>query len=266
MDEYLLRAFLAIIAVSINASVAGTLTVFRKASFLVAGASHAALAGAALAVLLGSFGLEYDYFLIALVFAVVSAVLASYAARFRDINTGIAISFALSMSLVALFLSVTREYAAKAWELFFGDLLLLTENDIYIITLSTAVVVLVFVYFYYRFLFIFFDPEGAEAFGLNVKVLDYILVSIISLSVVSALKAVGAILVFAIFVVPAAAAKEVAKSVHSVFYMSFLLSFTCLGIGILLSLTVPVPTGAFAAFLTSLIYFIILIVSRLRVD
>jgi ABC-type Mn2+/Zn2+ transport system permease subunit len=263
MDELILRALIAAFAVSLASSVAGSLTVIRGAPFLVAGSSHSALAGAALAVLLSSAGFPVDYFFVALVFAVISAILASYAARFGDINTGVAISFALSMSLATLFLSMTREYASKAWTLFFGDLFLLTEHDVFLLVSSTSIALLISSLFYHRFIFISFDPEGAEAFGVNVKLTDYLLLSLISLSIVSALKAIGAILVFAMFVAPAATAKEVAKNLSHIFYISFAIAFLALVSGILVSSVYPVPAGAFAALISSLIYFLTVLLWRL---
>ncbi len=252
MDELLLRSLIACLAVSLSASVAGSLTVFRRASFLIAGAAHSALAGAAIAVLLG---IGVYYFPLASAFAAFVAVLASYSAKRGDINTGIAVSFAFSMSLAAIALSMTREYAAKAWQLFFGDMLLLTELDIAIISLSTSALLAIAAVYYYKFIFVSFDPEGAEAANINVSLVDFLLIALISLSVVSALKAVGAILVFAIFVAPAAAAKEVAKSVSGVFYLSFAISLCSLLVGIAISFAYALPAGALAALVASLIYF-----------
>ena len=52
MDELLIKAIIVSILIAINAAIAGTLTVFRRASFLVAGSSHSALAGVAIALFL----------------------------------------------------------------------------------------------------------------------------------------------------------------------------------------------------------------------
>ena len=257
MDELIIRSLIASVCISLNASVAGTLTVFRKASFLIAGAAHSAFTGAALALLLTSLGLSIHYFPLAVAFAILAAVLATLSARFGDINTGIAVSFALSMSLAVIFLSMTREYASKAWQFMFGDLLLLTLEDIVIITASTSILLLVASFFYYKFLFISFDLEGAEAMGIDVKKLDLLLIALISTSVVSAMKAVGAILIFALFVAPAASAREVGKTTNEILVYSFAIAFSSLIIGIAVSLMFSIPAGAFAAFITSLCYFIL---------
>lgn len=255
MDELLIRSLITSFCIALNASVAGTLTVFRKASFLIAGAAHSAFAGAAVAIFVTSFGFSIHYFPLAVAFAILAAILATLSARFGDINTGIAVSFALSMSLAVIVLSRTREYAAKAWQFMFGDLLLLTVNDIVIITVFTSILLLIASFFYYKFLFISFDPDGAEAMGISVKRIDMLLIALISSSVVSAMKAVGAILIFALFVAPAASAKEIGKKTNEILLISFIIAFFSLIAGILISLTYLIPAGAFAAFITSLCYF-----------
>ncbi len=257
-DEYL-RALVATLAIALNASAAGTLTVFRRASFLIAGSSHSALAGVALAIYFSSIGFEVDYFPPALILAIISAVLA---ANSRDINTGIAISFALFMSIAVLFLSMTREFAAKAWTFLFGDLLLLTDFDLFLMSVSTSLIITAVVVLYKYFIFVSFDPDGAYAFGIDVKLIDYILVSLISVSVVSTLKAIGAVLVFAMFVAPAASAKEIAKNLYQVFYIAFIISLLSIVLSIFVSMSYPIPAGAFAALVVSLIYFFIVFLKK----
>ncbi len=262
MDELLLRSILVALAVSLSASVAGTLTVFRRASFLVAGAAHSALAGAAIAIFLNSTGLNVHYFPLSLAFATLAALLASQSARKGDINTGIAISFALSMSVAVLALSATREYAARAWQLFFGDLLLLTQEDVVITAVSTSLLLVTAAMMMHKFIFVSFDPEGAEAAGINVTAIDSVLIALISLSVVSALKAIGAVLVFALFIAPSAAAREIAGGVAGTFYLSFIFAITALVAGIAASFTIAVPAGSFAALIVSVLYFLLALKRR----
>ncbi len=159
------------------------------------------------------------------------------------------------MAFAVIVLSKTREYAAKAWQFMFGDLLLLTKQDIVIIAISTSLLLLLASLFYYKFLFISFDPEGAEAMGISVQIFDLLLIAIISTSVVSAMKAVGAILIFSLFIAPAATAKELGRNINGIFGFSFILAFSSLILGILTSMIYSIPAGAFAAFISSSCYF-----------
>ncbi len=260
---YLLRAIAAIVLIAINASVAGSFTVFRDISFLVAGASHAALAGAALAIVLETYGIfSMNPIVGGILFAVFTAIAAGYASRDEGINTAIGISFALSMSLAVLFISMIREYAARVWSLLLGDLFLLTNEDIVLMFISTLVVVAVCFLFYREFLFISFDIEGAIAYGVNATLLNYVLLSLIAIAVVVTLKGVGAILVFAMFVAPAAAAVEVSKNVRQVFLLAFLIAMISGIAGLGISFFYPVSPGAIASLFASLVYFTLIVVNR----
>jgi len=260
---YLLRAIAAIVLIAINASVAGSFTVFRNISFLVAGASHAALAGAALAIVLETYGIfSMNPIAGGILFAVFTALAAGYASRDEGINTAIGISFALSMSLAVLFISMIREYAARVWGLLIGDLFLLTNEDIVLMLVSTLVVVAICFLLYREFLFISFDMEGAIAYGVNATMLNYILLSLIAIAVVVTLKGVGAILVFAMFVAPAAAAIEVAKNVKQVFIFAFLIAIVSGFAGLGISFFYQVSPGAIASLFASLAYFILIVLTR----
>lgn len=259
MDKILLSAFL----ISLLVAISGNLAVFRRASFLVAGVAHSALAGVALSLLLTSMGLELDYFVVAVAIAIVFAILASLVSKFSDIDTGIAISFALSMSLAVIFLSMIRGMSAKVWSFLFGEILLITTQDLVYLTFSATIAVIIFGFLYEKLIFFLFDPEGAEASGINSKLLDLILVTIIAISVVSALRSVGAILAYSIFVAPAAIAKEFSKSVKQSLVIAFAISMVSLILGILASLLFPVSASALAAFIASALYLTVFYIKKI---
>lgn len=252
MDKIILSAFL----ISLLVSISGSLAVFRKASFLIAGVAHSALAGIALSILLSSFGINIDYFILAVAFAIAFAILASLASKFSDIDTGIAISFALSMSLAVIFLSMIRNVAVKVWSFLFGELFLITMQDLIYLSFSVILVIILFGILYNKFLFFLFDPEGAEASGINSKLLDLILVAIIAISVVAVIRAVGAILAYSIFVAPCAIARDFSRSIKQSLLISFGIAFTSLILGISIALLVPVSASALAAFIASFAYLI----------
>ena len=261
LPPFLERALLAVVLISVNASLTGTFTVFRNASFLVAGAAHAALAGAALAIIIEELGFHVPVLFGGLVFAVIASLSAGYAgkgklSRVEDLNTAIAVSFAFSMSLAVLFISMIREYAARVWGLLIGDLFLLSYSDLKLMFFATLTVILISLLFYRAFMFVSFDPEVALAYGMNVRLYDYLLLSMIAVSVVVIMGGVGAILVFAMFVAPPATAVRFAKSTGFVFAMSFLISLFSGLLGIYLSFQLPFSPGAIAALTASSTYFI----------
>ncbi|MDI9642232.1 MAG: metal ABC transporter permease [Archaeoglobales archaeon] len=260
----MVEIFLALILISLLISISGNLAVFRKASFLIASVSHSALAGVALSLLLTSLGFEQDYFLLATLFAIAFALLASLTSRFSDIDTGVAISFALSMAIAVVFLSLIRGISAKIWAFLFGEILLVTEQDLIYLTFSTILVILLFGLLYNKFIFFLFDPEGAKASGINPKLLDIILFAIIATSVVAVIRSVGAILAYSIFIAPSAIAKEFAQSVKQSLIITFGITLISLMLGISVSLIFPVSASALAALIASTLYIVVFSLRRLK--
>ncbi len=266
LSPYTVRAIIAIFLLAINASIAGSFTVFKDVSFLVAGAAHAALAGAAFAIILEVYGiLSFNPLIGGIIFASLTAFAAGYASRKgskEQVNTAIGIAFAMSMSLAVLFISLIREQAARVWGLLFGDLLLLTNQDIALMTVITILVLILAIVFYREFLFVSFDMEGAMAYGIKAQRFNYLILLLIAVSVVVILKGVGAILVFAMLVAPAAAANEVAGGVTRIMSLAFVFALIGGMAGIMVSFFFPVSPGAVAALIATSLYFIIIIAKR----
>jgi len=257
VDVYIIRAIIAIFILAINAAIAGVFTIFKDVTFLVAGAAHAALAGASLAIVLSLFfNLNFDPIIGAIIFSVLIAIFSAHA---KKTNIAIGIGFAASMSLAVLFISLIREQAARVWGLLFGDLLLLTDHDIIIMAITTIFILMLVIYFHREFLFISFDNEGAMASGINVKLFNYILLSIIAISTVIIMKGVGAILVYAMLVAPAAASNEFAKSVLQVFSMAAIIALASGFVGLALAFYFNVSPGAIASLIATSFYFLSII-------
>ncbi len=250
LDEYIIRAIIAIFLLSINASLAGTFTIFKDIPFLVAGAAHAALAGAALFIALNFYPMVGAIF-----FAIFVALFASKA---KQANVAIGISFAFSMSLAVMFISLIREQAARVWGLLFGDLLLLTNRDIILMAIMTTILIIIYLLFHREFLFISFDMEGAMSLGIKVKLYNYLLLATISVATVIIMKAVGAILVYAMLIAPAGAANKRANSVMQVFVLSALFALLAGFFGLIASFFIPFSPSALAALIATSIFLIMM--------
>ena len=257
VDVYIIRAIIAIFLLAINASIAGSFTIFKDVTFLVAGAAHAALAGASLAIAMAMYlNFNFDPIAGALIFAILIALFSAHA---KKTNIAIGIGFATSMSLAVLFISMIREQAARVWGLLFGDLLLLTDHDIIVMAITTIFILMLVIYFNKEFLFISFDSEGAMAAGINVKLFNYILLSVIAISTVVIMRGVGAILVYAMLVAPAAASNEISKSVLQVFSMAAIMALAAGFVGLTLAFYFNISPGAITSLIATLFYFLAII-------
>nr|MDO8044895.1 iron chelate uptake ABC transporter family permease subunit [Candidatus Baldrarchaeota archaeon] len=268
LSPFMIRAIIAVVLIAFVASTAGSFTVYRGLTFLVAGVAHAALAGAALAILLDMYGIipGFPEVLGAAIFAIITALIAGYVGRKGEsekMEVAIGVSFALTMSIAILLISMIKEYAVRAWGLIIGDILLLTEKDLLLLAVATLIVIFTTLLFYKEFVFVSFDMEGATAYGVHAELYHYVMLLLIALSVVVVLKGVGAILVYAMIVAPAAAANQFSKSTTSVMIWSFIIALFGGIIGLIIAaLCVNVAPSAIAGLIVTASYFIALIVSR----
>ncbi len=260
-DVLFLRGIVAVFLISIVSATVGSFSVFRSTTFLVSGIAHGALAGASLGIFLSLSLFPADPMLVALAFSLFFAVAIGYAVRKNenvDVSTGV--MFAFSMSLAVLFLAMLREYATVAWGLLIGDILLLSESDVQILLASVATIVLIFILFYRKMLFSIFDPESAEAMGLHVFRYNTLLFVLIAIGVVSLLKCVGAILVYALLIVPAAASRRMLRSVEGTILGAFIIALASGLGGLFLSTIIGFAPSAIAGLIASGIYAIAIFV------
>ena len=257
---FALRAMLGLVFIAINAALAGAFAAFRGSTFLISGAAHAALAGAALVLVVGGALAQSDISPIigGAVFAVGLALLAAAGADRqgrRETDLMIGVGFAFSMALAVLLISLIPESASRVWGILIGDLLLLTGDDLWLLATTTALVVLCFVAFWRPFMFITFDLEGAQAFGIRARRYNYLLFALIGLSTAALLKSVGAIVVFAMLAAPAATGKLMARSVPGVVLWAFIIALGSGLVALVLSHYVSFSVSALSALLASGSYF-----------
>lgn len=260
-SPFVLRALLGLVFISINASLAGAFAAFRSATFLISGAAHAALAGAALVLVAGGALAASDIspVLGGAVFAIGLALLAAASRDTqgqRETDVTIGVGFAFSMALAVLLISLIPDKAARVWGILIGDLLLLSGGDLWVLGVTTAVIALCFAICWRPFMFITFDMEGAQAFGLRAGRYNYLLFALIGLSTAVLLKSVGSIVVFAMLAAPAATAKLFASSVRRVMVYAFLIALLSGVIALVSSNYLRFSVSGLAALIASGSYFV----------
>ncbi len=256
VSPFVVRALIGVALIAANAALSGAFANFRGTTFLVAGASHAALGGAALVIVLAAHGLSAGVspLLGGALFAVALSMLAGYVSNRRtkeEVDTAIGVGFAFAMALAVVLISLIPEAASRVWGMLMGDLLLLNPADLWLLTGMTLVVGFTFIVFRRQFLFVTFDIEGAKAFGVRAELYNYLLFALIGLSSAVLLKAVGAIVVFAMLVAPAATALLISNSVRKVIALSFFIALGCGVTGVLASYFFEFSASALAALLAA---------------
>jgi ABC-type Mn2+/Zn2+ transport system permease subunit len=181
-------------------------------------------------------------------------------------DTLIGVFLALTLGLgLCLLVAVTRQFNVHQVEaVLFGSLLTVTDMDLVLLVFAGAVVTFLLMRHYNELLLDSLSPPLATARGINSAFLEYGFALVLTVAILVSLKMIGALLVEALVVVPAAAARNVARGTRAYLAWSVLVAFIAGAGGLAISTRVLVPTGAAVVLAASLIFFVTLGVGALR--
>lgn len=255
------RALLAAALTGGLCSAIGVFVVLRGLAFIGAGTAHAAFAGVALAYLTGVAPMP-----LAVAFGVstvwITGILEERGRMKLDVSIGI--FYTATMALAILFIGLMKSYNAELYGYLFGSVLSVTNEEIQITILLVCLVGSVLVLFSKEFFFIAFDQEMAEAAGVPARRLFYLLLTLVAVTIVLSLKTVGAILVFALLLIPAATAYQLTSSLRRMMSYSVALGLLVSVGGVLLSFQFDLPSGPAIVLLATGIFFVAVALSPKR--
>jgi ABC-type Mn2+/Zn2+ transport system permease subunit len=226
-----------------------------------AGTAHAAFAGVTFAFLIGTPPLGMAI-LFALVTVWITGLLQQNGKLKPDVPIGV--FYTLTMALAIFFLGLMKGYNPEVYGYLFGSILSVTRENLWVILILSLVILLTLTLFYKEFHFISFDQEMAEASGIPARTLFLLLLNLIAVTIVISLKVVGAILVFALLVIPAAAAQQWARHIRSMMLISAGIGIFSSWSGVMLSYWFDVPSGATIVLIAAAIFFLSVIFSPKR--
>jgi len=159
-------------------------------------------------------------------------------------------AFALGIVLI----SPARNYTVDLFAIVFGNVLGIGPEDLLIIGGLSLLVVVTVALLYRPLLFAAFDPVMAEAEGVPVRLLHYVLVGLIGVTVVAAVKALGIVLVVAMLVTPAATALMVARGFSAALLLAVGLALFAALVGLYVSFYANVASGASTVLVSTAIF------------
>ncbi len=248
--DFGVRALVASILSGFVCSAVGSYVVLRKMSFAGAGLSHVAFSGVAFGFLIG-----LSPILTALLFTLSAAAVVWYLSRKGlHFDVGMGVLFATSMALAVLFLSLSNAYGASVLSYLFGSPLSVETQDLLILLVLTVLISLFFTFLWREIYLITFSEEIAKASGYRVELITFLMNLLIATVVTFSLKAVGALLVFSLLVVPSASAFRLSKSYGQYFTLSLLFGVLSGFLGMLTSFALDAPSGATITLVSFLIF------------
>jgi manganese/iron transport system permease protein len=200
------RALAELLVLGALAGTVGVLILLRRLAFMTDALTHTVFPGVVIGYLLGG---EGGVFWGALVAAAATAALLTLMTRHRAVTEDAALAVLLTTFFAVGVVLVSREsgYTADLTAFLFGRILTVTPQQLTETLVITALVVAALAVLRRPLLARAFDPEGARAAGYRIGLLDLATNAVVALVVVAAVRAVGTVLVIALLIVPAAAAR-----------------------------------------------------------
>jgi ABC-type Mn2+/Zn2+ transport system permease subunit/Mn-dependent DtxR family transcriptional regulator len=226
--------------------VLGCFVVLRRMALIGDALSHAVLPGVVVALMLtGSTGVP-GLLLGALLAGLATAILVNLVSRYsrtkEDSAIGIVFTalFALGVILIS---SLPRGTHFDLKCFLFGDPLAVGREDFWMMLSIGAAVLIIVCLLYHALKLVSFDPVVASAMGLPVNVLHYLLMGMLSATVVAGLKATGVVLVVAMLITPASAAYQLSNRLGVMMFLSGLFGAISAALGMSLAFVTNAPTG-----------------------
>jgi zinc transport system permease protein len=251
--EFMQRAFIAAVLVSVACGIVGTYVVIKRIVSLSGAISHAAFGGVGLGYFLG-----INPVLAAIPFSIISAIgIGAIRERVKvSEDTAIGILWSVGMALGVIFINLTPGYAPDLFSYLFGSILTIDNSDLYIMFILDLIIIATVFLFQREFLAISFDEEFSKVLGVPAEFIYMLLLSLVALSVVVLIKVVGVILIIALLSIPAAIGKQFTYNIKKVMVFSVIIGIILTIIGLLFSYIFNIASGA-TIVLTLAIAFII---------
>lgn len=255
------RALVGGILVGTICAVIGTYVVLRGLAFIGDALAHAAFPGIVIAYML-----KADIYLGAAIFTVGTALGIGFISRRArtSYDTTIGILFAGAFALGILLMSTIQGYTADLFSFLFGNILGVSTTDLVVVGLLAAIVLAAVVLCYKELLLLSFDPIVAEAMGYPVQALNYLLLSLVALTIVISIQAVGIVLVVALLVTPSATAYLLTERLLRMMLLGVGLAILAVILGLYLSFYLNVASGAAIVVVSTCLFFATLGLRRLR--
>ncbi|HLF78233.1 MAG TPA: metal ABC transporter permease [Dehalococcoidia bacterium] len=256
--RFMRMALLEVVIVGVVAGLLGTYVVTRGLAFVGEAIAHSVFPGVVIAFLS-----NVNILIGGAAFGVLTALAISSLSLTRRLreDTAIGVVFAGTLALGVVLISSSPGYTRDLTSLLFGDVLAVTNTDIYLSLVFGGVAFVAAIALRRVLLLASFDREMALSMGLPVFWLDTLLLLLITLTIVISLRAVGNVLVLAMFVTPAATARLLVDDVGRMMVVSSLLGAVSGVLGLYLSWHTDLAAGGMIVLTATGIFAVVLLLS-----
>lgn len=261
---FLRYAFVVGLLASVAFGFVGAYVVARRITYIAGAISHCVLGGIGASLYAQSKGLLwfdplYGALIAALLAAMIIGLVSIHAEQRED--TVIGALWAVGMAVGLLFIAATPGYV-EPMSYLFGNILLVSKVDLWLVAGLDALVVLVCWFFYQNFLAVCFDEEYARIRGLHTSAYYLTLLCLTALTVVLLIRVVGIVMVVALLTLPAAIAGHFVRGLWQMMLLAAALCMLFVSSGLAVSYTIDLPSGPVIIILAGTAYLLVVLFRR----
>lgn len=238
---------------SIACGIIGSYVVARRMVFISGGITHASFGGLGIGFYFG-----FNPVVSAMVFSVLSAFGIQWLSKNQNVreDSAIAVFWSLGMALGIILIFLSPGYAPNLSEYLFGNILTISNMDIVLLGILSSILLLFFSLFYRPILNTAFDKEFAQTRGVNVAAIEYVLITLVAITIVLSIRLVGIVLLISLLTVPQMTANIFTHKFSKIILWSVVISLVGCVTGLLMSYYLNVPSGAFIIFVLISIFLV----------
>lgn len=258
---FLVRAMVVGLLVSLCCAMLGVSLVLKRYSMIGDGLSNVGFGALAVASVLNVAPLS---FAIPVVVAAAFFLLRMNENSLIKGDAAIALVSTGSLSIGVLVMSLTTGMNLDVCNYMFGSILAMTQSDVYLSMVLSALVLLLFILFYHKMFAITFDETFAKATGIRVGFYKMLLAVLTALTITLGMRLMGTLLISSLIVFPALTAMRLCRSFKWVIIHSIFISVICFFLGLVMSYLVATPPGASVVAMNIVMFFIYSLLSFVR--
>ena len=244
--SFMHRALIAGIAIAVLCSVIGLFLVLRRYSLFGDAIAHSSFGGIALGLMAGVYPLWTAYG-VSLASALIITRIKDRFNISSDASVAVLLSSGIAVGLVIIGLS--GGFTIDIFSFLFGSILLVSVNDTILILSLTGIILIIILLLYRQILYSTFNEEQAKVSGIPVEKINYLIVVMAGITVVTSIQLVGVLLISALFVIPNVTAIMYGKGFKHTAILSISFSIFSVVVGILVSYIFDItPAGTIVLF------------------
>lgn len=250
--DFMRYAFLAILIITPLFGLLGTMIVNRKMAFFSDALGHSALTGIAVGVVLGVNNTNISMVVFAIVFALLLNFISSKVSSATD--TVISVFSSCSIAVGLAILSQGGNFSRYS-SLLVGDILSITPQEIVYLLVILVVTLVFWIFGFNKLLAVSLNRTLAKSLHISVGWMENLFAVLVALIVMVSIKWVGILIINALLILPAAAARNLSENMREYHFFAIVFSVFSGIMGLVISYYVNVATGPTIAILASIIYF-----------